>query len=226
MRDKFDGVPFTRGHGGSPLLAQCIACFECSAWAQHDAGDHVVFIGRVERFDEARDEPALVFYRGAYMMLTRSLRELAAKGRVAPDELIRARSAVYGNLVRLACEAATADDFDAIERNLSEMDEHIAKGDMLKRVHAAIAFFELITRASHNEILAVVAASLNTILQFTVSDQVAAAQLHTIYRPGLNPIRHRILEGMRARDPDRAAVAMAVYFDHVAASQPAGAGSR
>ena len=136
----------------------------------------------------------LVFYRGAYMMLTRSLRELAAKGRVAPDELIRARSAVYGSLVRLACEAGTAEDFDAIEQNLRDIDEHIAKGDMLKRVHAAMAFFDLITRASHNETLAVVAASLNTILQFTVSDQVAAAQLHTIYRPGLNPLRRRVVD--------------------------------
>ena len=106
MREKFDGVAFTAGYGGAPLVDACIARFQCSMFSQHEAGDHVVFMGRVEQFDQGREDNALVFYKGAYMMLAKSLRELAAKGRVAPGELVQARSAVYGNLVRMGAKPA------------------------------------------------------------------------------------------------------------------------
>ena len=46
------------------------------------AGDHVLFLGQVARFDHGRQEDSLVFYKGAYMKLTQSLRELAAKGQL------------------------------------------------------------------------------------------------------------------------------------------------
>jgi flavin reductase (DIM6/NTAB) family NADH-FMN oxidoreductase RutF len=220
-REKFDGLACTAGHGGAPLVGACIARFECSMFAQHEAGDHVVFIGRVEQFDQGREENALVFYKGAYMMLARSLRELAAREQVASGDLMQARSAVYGNLVRLACQAGTEADFAAIEHQLREMEAHIANGDMLSRAHSAVGFFELITRAAHNEILAVVAQSLNTVLLYTVTNRVAAEQLHTIYRPELTPIRWRILEGLRARDTEAAAGAMQRYFTQVAATVPA-----
>ena len=69
IEDKFAGVPYTVADGGAPLLTDCLARFHCREFARHEAGDHVVFIGEVDHFDQGRGEGALVYYRGAYKML-------------------------------------------------------------------------------------------------------------------------------------------------------------
>jgi flavin reductase (DIM6/NTAB) family NADH-FMN oxidoreductase RutF len=219
MAEKFDGVAFSRGWGETPVLDDCIANFQCSVFARHDAGDHVIFIGRVEAFEQSSDENALVFYKGAYMMLAQSLRALALKGQASESELVQARAAVHVSLVRLACKAAEPADFEAIEKNLQVLDQYAIDGDMVRRADAAITFFKQLTTAAHNEMLSVVAQSLTTLLEYTVSEQVARSQAHTIYLPALTPLRWQVLECMRARDADGASAAMSQYFALVAASR-------
>ncbi|MGC5224743.1 flavin reductase [Micromonospora sp. DT81.3] len=63
--DKFQGVPVTEGIAGVPLIADAIATFECRTVARHDAGDHVIYIGEVERYSYRPDSP-LVFHGGGY----------------------------------------------------------------------------------------------------------------------------------------------------------------
>lgn len=219
MAEKFDGLSCASGWGGTPVLKDCIANFQCSVFARHEAGDHVIFIGRVEAFEQSSDEDALVFYKGTYMMLAQSLRALALKGSASEVELVQARGAVHVSLVRLACEAAEPADFEAIEQNLRVLDRYAAEGDMVRRADAAITFFKQLTTAAHNEILAVVAQSLTTILEYMVSDHLARSQAPTIYLPALTPLRWQVLTCLRARDADGAAAAMSRYFDLVAASR-------
>lgn len=63
--DKFAGVEHLSGLGGCPLIAGCLATFECLTEVVHDAGDHHLFIGRVERASHREGRP-LVFASGAY----------------------------------------------------------------------------------------------------------------------------------------------------------------
>jgi len=63
--DKFAGLPLTAGIGGVPLLEGCCARFECSAAAAHDAGDHVILVGAIERFSRSNIAP-LVFRGGKF----------------------------------------------------------------------------------------------------------------------------------------------------------------
>ena len=53
------------GLGGTPLLAGACARFECRNQFQNYGGDHIVFIGIVERFTAFERAP-LVFHRGSY----------------------------------------------------------------------------------------------------------------------------------------------------------------
>jgi DNA-binding FadR family transcriptional regulator len=92
---------------------------------------------------------------------------------------------------------------------------------MVRRADAAITFFKQLTAAAHNEMLAVVAQSLTTMLEYTVSERVARSEAHAIYLPTLTPLRWQVLERLRARDADGAAAAMAQYFSVVAASRAA-----
>ena len=55
--------------GGAPLIAGCVARFECSTASQIEGGDHVLFIGRVVRLSQDHRD-ALMFYRGRYLRRT------------------------------------------------------------------------------------------------------------------------------------------------------------
>ena len=63
--DKWSAVDFEHGHSGAPLIAGAIATFECVPETAVDAGDHVVFIGRVQRVMHHEGDP-LVMHAGAW----------------------------------------------------------------------------------------------------------------------------------------------------------------
>ncbi|WP_366522987.1 flavin reductase family protein [uncultured Tateyamaria sp.] len=50
---------------GVPLIDHCLARFECRKVAAHDAGDHVIIVGQVQR-TEMRDGQPLTFFAGQY----------------------------------------------------------------------------------------------------------------------------------------------------------------
>ena len=216
--NKFENVAYSKGHGGVPVLDGCVARFHCSVFAKHETGDHVIFIGRVEQFDQGRQEDSLVFYKGAYMTLTQSLVTKIASGRITRDALIEARSTIYRALVGLACENAQERDFDDIEQNLRDLDQYVEKDDMLNRARTAIEYFDLITHAAHNEVLSVIARSLSVILQHKVRESVEPERLRSIHLPALMDIRWEILEHLRARDIESAITAISHYFAIVAQS--------
>lgn len=68
--DRFDGVGFTRGRHGVPLLDGAIAHLECSLVTSHEAGDHRIHIGRVEEAAVLPGRP-LLYYRSGYTGLER-----------------------------------------------------------------------------------------------------------------------------------------------------------
>lgn len=216
VADKFEGVAHSRGHRGLPLLDGAVATFECDSHVEHLAGDHALFIGKVANFAHRRQEGSLVFYKGAYMMLTRSLSELAAKGRVDPANLDQARRMVTGALLELACQNGTEADFDAIERNIAEIESLIDPQDRDRRAEAGLRFFQLIAEAAHNDVLVVVSDSLTNILR-----QVLLADVTRCARLDLVPIRKEVLRHLRNREPEAAQQTMQGYFDEMRRGSPA-----
>ncbi len=67
--DKWNGLGFTRGYKGAPLLEDTLAHFECAPWATYDGGDHLIFVCRVVAFACREDRHPLVFYGGRYACL-------------------------------------------------------------------------------------------------------------------------------------------------------------
>jgi flavin reductase (DIM6/NTAB) family NADH-FMN oxidoreductase RutF len=63
--DKFADLNLLKGAGGSPLIADCMAWIECRNRSHDRHGDHVLFIGEVERMAESAKKP-LLFLRGHY----------------------------------------------------------------------------------------------------------------------------------------------------------------
>lgn len=85
--DKFAGVEYADGLGGLPVLKGCTASIECAVINSHTVGDHVLFLGRVERYTY-QDAAPLLFHNGKYI-------EAAAMAPISapPPAAAQARSA-------------------------------------------------------------------------------------------------------------------------------------
>jgi flavin reductase (DIM6/NTAB) family NADH-FMN oxidoreductase RutF len=64
--DRFAGVEFQEGVGGAPLLKGAVATFECYNRSRYDEGDHVIFVGEVERCSFQAGASPLLFHGGKF----------------------------------------------------------------------------------------------------------------------------------------------------------------
>ena len=67
--DKFEGLDLETGLGGVPLLPGCTARFQCKTAFQYEGGDHLIFVGEVQSFEQS-SAPPLVFHGGRYAHAT------------------------------------------------------------------------------------------------------------------------------------------------------------
>jgi flavin reductase (DIM6/NTAB) family NADH-FMN oxidoreductase RutF len=64
--DRFAHLSYTTGRTGAPLLDEAIAFVDCETIDEHDAGDHVIVVGRALELGYASEGKPLLFYRGGY----------------------------------------------------------------------------------------------------------------------------------------------------------------
>ena len=64
-QDRFDGLSWTPGAAGVPLLPDTLAWFECRKVNTIPAGDHDIFIGEVEELGVHEGSP-LLYYASRY----------------------------------------------------------------------------------------------------------------------------------------------------------------
>jgi flavin reductase (DIM6/NTAB) family NADH-FMN oxidoreductase RutF len=59
-------VAWTEGVSGSPLLVGAAATFECFNRSRYEEGDHVIFVGEVERCSHRAGAAPLLFHGGKF----------------------------------------------------------------------------------------------------------------------------------------------------------------
>jgi flavin reductase (DIM6/NTAB) family NADH-FMN oxidoreductase RutF len=64
--DRWMGVQYTLGMSGVPLLSGAAATFECFNRSRYEEGDHVIFVGEVERCSWQPGAPPLLFHGGRF----------------------------------------------------------------------------------------------------------------------------------------------------------------
>jgi flavin reductase (DIM6/NTAB) family NADH-FMN oxidoreductase RutF len=67
--NRFEGVDFELSHTGLPILKGGAAWFECHNRSRYPEGDHVIFVGEVERCD-MHVKQVLVFHGGRFVATT------------------------------------------------------------------------------------------------------------------------------------------------------------
>jgi flavin reductase len=68
--DAFKEIPHTLGVTGSPILEGAAGFLDCRVHAQHEAGDHIIFIGEVMALGYETDVKPLLFHGGRYRFVT------------------------------------------------------------------------------------------------------------------------------------------------------------
>jgi len=64
--DRFARVAYAPGRTGAPILEDALAYVDCETLVEHDAGDHVIVVGRVIELGYQHEGKPLLFYRGGY----------------------------------------------------------------------------------------------------------------------------------------------------------------
>lgn len=64
--DRFAGVAWHEGTAGAPVIDGAVAVFECFNRSRYDEGDHVIFVGEVERCAHRAGAQPLIFHGGRY----------------------------------------------------------------------------------------------------------------------------------------------------------------
>lgn len=64
--DRWTGVGYTTGPSGAPVLDGSAASFECFNRSQYAEGDHVIFVGEVERCSHRANASPLLFHGGRF----------------------------------------------------------------------------------------------------------------------------------------------------------------
>ncbi len=151
--DKFIQLDFTRGLGDLPVLQGTTAHFECVKSAQYEAGDHMIFIGRVERVGHSGRRP-LAYAHGRYMVpyahdlgpisLQEATAPMAAWDAVAKamDALPTISQAVGGHTVGLAVWGNHGPTMVRWQQGPRAMHEHLRTGLVMSTTRTAtgIAF--------------------------------------------------------------------------------------
>ena len=63
---KFKDRTFETWDSGCPVLPGCLANLECTRNTVHQAGDHFIVVGRVDRIERAEKGRPLVYYQSTY----------------------------------------------------------------------------------------------------------------------------------------------------------------
>lgn len=63
---RWAGQPWQAAECGAPLLPGCVAVFECFNRSRYDEGDHVIFVGEVERCRSQAGTRPLLYHGGRF----------------------------------------------------------------------------------------------------------------------------------------------------------------
>ncbi|WP_160669298.1 flavin reductase family protein [Pseudarthrobacter sp. ATCC 49987] len=69
--DKWAGIDWSPTNAGNPIIAGTLMWLDCDIWAEHEAGDHYIVIGRVNEMSPPtwhKEEP-LLYFKGQYRHL-------------------------------------------------------------------------------------------------------------------------------------------------------------
>ncbi|QYB00420.1 GntR family transcriptional regulator (plasmid) [Rhodococcus sp. USK10] len=140
-----------------------------------------------------------VFIRdGDPRVVSRAMTDLASLGALSPSSLLEARIILTSDIIRIACERATDDDFQKLDEDITFTEQQAKTEAGVERTAQIMEFYHILASATHNEVLVILTDSLSQIVHLRLN------------RAGPKPnkdigkVRRRVLNHLRARDAEKA----------------------
>lgn len=218
--DRFELAASYPATTGAPVLAGCIAFFDCRLHSVLPGGDHRILVGEVVAAGESGGEPLLYFegdYHGLGLPHTPPLgpRDAAAAARADESgtamqdlpvtDLLEVQRTVEPRIAELAASQATADDLQRLRRLVESATEVVDDPSTFTRL--GVEFHVALADASGNRTLRTLAASLREEQQLAYESRTDADRARVV----LAAHRH-ILSLLESGD---AAGARAATLEHV-----------
>ncbi len=65
-KDRFEGIRFSKGVTGSPIISGARAVIECKAWQVYEGGDHSILVGEAVSAKTLNSKRPLIYYSQQY----------------------------------------------------------------------------------------------------------------------------------------------------------------
>lgn len=196
---------------GAPVLAGCIAYFDCRLHSILPGGDHRILVGDVVAAGESGGEP-LLYFEGCYHGL--GMPQAGVAGAVGGDaddgtrqgDLLAVQRAVEPTIAELAAAGATPHD---LRRLNSLLESAAAVQDQPRRfTELSLEFHVALAEASGNAALKTVAASLRAEQQLAYEPRTDSARAQQVLAA-----HQAILDLVQAGDAAGARAAMLEHID-------------
>lgn len=75
--DKFKDIKVNKGLYDAPIIPDVLTVFECEVYQKIDSGDHMIFVGKVQRLTNQLDQnKPLGFVNGKYINLNEKVKNM------------------------------------------------------------------------------------------------------------------------------------------------------
>jgi GntR family transcriptional repressor for pyruvate dehydrogenase complex len=142
-------------------------------------------------------------------LITQAVQDMVLLGRITVESLTETRIMLMNDALRLACTKASNIDLDAIERDIDLVEQLTLSGDLTRRSTYIINFYNLIARATNNEVLVMLINSLSEIVRQLLD------RLGPEPRSDVVEVRRLILRHLRAHDAEAATREMTRHLERL-----------
>jgi GntR family transcriptional repressor for pyruvate dehydrogenase complex len=139
-------------------------------------------------------------------VVTRSIGDMVDLGRISLESLTESRGIIQDAVIRLACERATGEDFDALEQSIDRTEQLTREGRYDERRLQLLQFYRLLSQATRNEVMVIIVDALTDIVLKVMARDGAPPRQDTV------KAHRQILALLRKRQAAKAAALMAAHL--------------
>lgn len=131
-------------------------------------------------------------------VVTQAVNDMVTLGQVHWSDVTDTRIALTEQAIRLACDRATEEDFNAIERDIDYIEQLTAEGNFTRRSSYINEFYRLLALATHNVVMLMLLESLSEL------SRVLLAKVDPAPKSDVIEVRRKVLQFMRSNNPSGA----------------------
>ncbi|MBS76812.1 MULTISPECIES: FadR/GntR family transcriptional regulator [unclassified Variovorax] len=141
--------------------------------------------------------------------VTQAVGDMVMLGQIPSHSVTEMRIILTEQAIRLACERATEEDFQAIEQDIDRAEELTLRGDFSRRNAYITEFYRILAQATHNQVMVMLVESLSELTRALL------AKASPVPRSDVIGVRRNVLRLMRARDAEGAVKEMRAHLERL-----------